>query len=127
MKNLLIGIVAIVLFQFKGFSQERINNDQQAEFKSASLITTYKSEIIEYKFLSLVELNAEIEQIIHELDFGNPQNKKQKTCEVKIEIKVEVTIGSLKGLMSGLIITNYTEASDAAKRLKTMFFSAETN
>lgn len=126
MKSLLFGLVAIVFFQFKGIAQERNDHNQKAEFESATLITTYESEIVEYKFLSLVELNEEVEQIIQGLD-ENCQNKMQRTCEVRIEIKVEVTIGSIKGLMSGLVITTYAEAIDATKRLKAMLVVAAMN
>lgn len=127
MKNLIFGIAAIIFLQFKGIAQEKNDNNQKTEFKSASLITTYESEIIEYKFLSLVELNEEVEQIIQELDFSNSQNKKQRTLEVTIEIKVEITIGSIKGLMSGLIITSYAEAVNDTKRLKAMLLIAGMN
>jgi len=120
MKNVLFGLIAIVSFVFNADAQEKSDVNQKADFKSASLITTYEKEITEYKFLSLIELNEEADQIIQEFDFSNSQNTKQNTCEITIEIKVEVSIGAVKGLMSGLIITNCSEAAAATKRLKTM-------
>lgn len=120
MKNLLFGLIAIVSFVFNANAQEKSDINQKADFQSASLITTYQKEITEYKFLSLIELDEEADQIIQEFDFSNSQNTKQNICEITIEIKVEVNIGAVKGLISGLIITNCSEAVAATKRLKTM-------
>jgi hypothetical protein len=124
MKKPLFGLIAIVSFVFNGIAQEKSNINQKADFKSASLITTYEKEVTEYKFLSLDELNQEAEQIIYEFDFSNSENTKQNTCEIKIEIKVEVAIGGTKGLVSGLIITNCSDAAVATKRLKAMILAA---
>ena len=120
MKNVLYGLIAIVSFVFNAGAQEKSDVNQKAYFQSASLITTYEKEITEYKFLSLIELNEEADQIIQEFDFSNSQSTKQNTCEITIEIKVEVSIGTVKGLMSGLIISNCSEAAAATKRLKSM-------
>ena len=120
MKNVLFGLIAIVSFVLNTNAQEKSDINQKTDFQSASLITTYEKEITEYKFLSLIELNEEADQIIQEFDFSNSQNTKQNTCEITIEIKVEVSIGAVKGLMSGLIITNCSEAAAATKRLKSM-------
>ena len=120
MKNVLFGLIAIVSFVFNAGAQEKSDVNQKADFQSASLITTYEKEITEYKFLSLIELNEEADQIIQEFDFSNSKSTKQNTCEITIEIKVEVSIGAVKGLMSGLIITNCSEAAAATKRLKSM-------
>jgi hypothetical protein len=120
MKNVLFGLIAIVVFVFNANAQEKSDVNQKADFKSASLITTYEKEITEYKFLSLIELNEEADQIIQEFDFGNSQNTKQNSCEITIEIKVEVSIGVARANVSGLITTSCIEAVDATKRLKAM-------
>jgi lysozyme family protein len=124
MKKPLFGLLAIVSFVFNGIAQEKKDINQKADFKSASLITTYEKEITEYKFLSLKELTEETDQIIQEFDFSNSENNKQNTCEIKIEIKVEVAIGDTRGLVSGLIITNCIGATTAAKKLKAMLLAA---
>lgn len=124
MKNVLFGLIAIVSFVLNADAQEKSDVNQKADFQSASLITTYEKEITEYKFLSLIELNEEADQIMQEFDFSNSQNTKQNSCEITIEIKVEVSIGAVKGLMSGLIITNCSEAAAATKRLKAMLLVA---
>lgn len=124
MKNLLFGLIAIVSFVFNGIAQEKSDINQQADFKSASLITTYEKEITEYKFLSLEELNQEVDQIIKEFDFSNSENNKQNNCEITIEIKVEVVIGAARGLVSGLIITNCSAATTETKKLKEMLLAA---
>ena len=59
MKNSLLVFIAIVAFVFNAMAQEKNDINQKAEFKSASLITTYEKEVTEYKFLSLEELNEE--------------------------------------------------------------------
>jgi hypothetical protein len=124
MKNVLYGLIAIVSFVFNANAQEKSDVNQKADFKSASLITTYEKEITEYKFLSLIELNEEADQIIHEFDFSNSQKTKQNNCEITIEIKVEVSIGVAKANVSGLITTSCIEAVDATKRLKAMLLVA---
>ena len=124
MKNLLFGLIAIVTFIFNGIAQEKSDAIQKVEFKNASLITTCKKEITEYKFLSLTELNEEVEQIIQELDLSNFPKTKQNACEVTVEIKVEVAIGAAKGLMSGLITVNCVDSETVAKRLKEMILAA---
>ena len=124
MKNLLFGLIAIVLVAFNGIAQGNKDVNQKPEFKSASLITSFEKEEIEYKFLSLVELNEEADQIIQEFDFNNSENDKQNACEVTIEIKVEVTIGAARGIMSGSIITSCSDAAAATKRLKAMLLAA---
>ncbi len=124
MKNLLFGLIAIISFVLNANAQEKSDENQRADFKSASLITTYEKEITEYKFLSLIELNEEADQIIKEFDFSNSQNTKQNSCEITIEIKVEVSIGVAKANFSGLIITSCIEAADATKRLKAMLLVA---
>ncbi len=124
MKKLLFGLLAIVSFVFNGIAQEKSDINQKADFKSASLITTYEKEVTEYKFLSLEELNQEADHIIQEFDFSNSENNKQNTCEITIEIKVEVAIGATRGLVSGLIITNCSDATTETKRLKAMLLAA---
>ena len=124
MKNLIFGLIAIVSFVFNGIAQEKSDINQKAEFKSASLITTYEKEVTEYKFLSLAELNEEADQIIQEFDFNNSENTKQNNSEITIEIKVEVTIGIAKAFVSGLITTNCVDAVVATKRLKAMLLVA---
>ncbi|MDN3678587.1 hypothetical protein QWY90_14825 [Flavobacterium paronense] len=124
MKNLVFGLIAIVFFVFNGIAQEKSDLNQKAEFRSASLITTYEKEVTEYKFLSLAELNEEADQIIQEFDFDNSQNTKQNTCEITIEIKVEVTIGISKAFVSGLITSCCNDAASSAKRLKAMLLMA---
>jgi hypothetical protein len=124
MKNVLFGLIAIVSFVLNADAQEKSDVNQKADFKSASLITTYEKEITEYKFLSLIELNEEADQIIQEFDFSNSQNTKQNTCEITIEIKLEVSIGVAKANVSGLITTSCIEAVDATKRLKAMLLVA---
>ncbi|QBZ96970.1 hypothetical protein [Flavobacterium sangjuense] len=124
MKKPLFGLIAIVSFVFNGIAQEKNDVNQKADFKSASLITKYEKEVIEYKFLSLEELNEEAEQIIDGLDFSNSENSKQNTCEITIEIKVEVAIGAGRGLMSGLINVNCVDTTTATKRLKAMILAA---
>lgn len=124
MKNLLFGLIAVLLIVLHGVAQDKKDVTQRADFKSASLITTFENEVTEYKFLSLVELNEEVEQIIQELDLSNSKNTKHNTCEVTIEIKVEVTIGDAKGLVSGSIITSCAGAADATKKLKAMLLAA---
>lgn len=124
MKNQLFGLLAIVSFVFNGIAQEKSDIKQKADFKSASLITTYEKEVTEYKFLSLEELNEGADQIIQEFDFSNSEKNKQNTCEITIEIKVEVAIGGTRGLVSGLIITNCSDATTTTKRLKAMLLAA---
>lgn len=124
MKNLLFGSIAIVTFIFNGIAQEKSDAIQKVEFKNASLITTCEKEITEYKFLSLTELNEEVDQIIQELDLRNFPKTKQNVCELTVEIKVEVAIGVAKGLMSGLITVNYVDSETVAKRLKEMILAA---
>ena len=124
MKNLLFGLIAIVTFIFNGIAQEKSDAIQKVEFKNASLITTCEKEITEYKFLSLTELNEEVDQIIQELDLRNFPKTKQNACEVTVEIKVEVAIGAAKGLMSGLITVNCVDSETVAKRLKEMILAA---
>ncbi len=124
MKNVLFGIIAFAAFAFNGIAQEKKDINQKADFKSASLITTYDNQVTEYKFLSLVELNDEIEQIIQELDFDNAQGKKHNTCKIIIEIKVEITIGTTIGIMAGLINTSCNDAANETKRLKAMLLAA---
>ncbi len=124
MKNVLFGLIAIISFVLNTNAQEKSDVNQKADFQSASLITTYEKEITEYKFLSLIELNEEADQIIQEFDFSNSQNAIQNTCEITIEIKVEVSIGVAKANVSGLITTSCIEAVDATKRLKAMLLVA---
>lgn len=124
MKNLLFGSIAIVTFIFNGIAQEKSDAIQKVEFKNASLITTCEKEITEYKFLSLTELNEEVDQIIQELDLINFPKTKQNVCELTVEIKVEVAIGVAKGLMSGLITVNCVDSETVAKRLKEMILAA---
>lgn len=124
MKNSVFGLIAIVLVVFNGIAQEKSDTNQKADFKSASLITSYEKEITKYKFLSLVELNEEVDQIIQEFDFNNSNNTKQNPCEVTIEIKLEVTIGTKRGFMSGSIITNCADAAAATTLLKAMLLAA---
>jgi hypothetical protein len=124
MKNLLFGLIAIVTFIFNGIAQEKSDTIQKVEFKNASLITTCEKEITEYKFLSLTELNEEVDQIIQELDLRNFPKTKQNVCELIVEIKVEVAIGVAKGLMSGLITVNCVDSETVAKRLKEMILAA---
>ena len=126
MRNALFAIIAFVTFAFNGIAQEKKEISLKTDFKSASLITTYENEVTEYKFLSLAELNEEIEQIIQELDFSNSHSTKENTCEVTIEIKIEIAIGATKGLLRGLIITNCADATDATKKLKAMLLAAAT-
>lgn len=126
MKNLLFGLIAIVSFVFNGIAQGNSDIKQKADFKSASLITTFEKEVTEYKFLSLAELNEEADQIIQEFDFSNSESTKQNSCELTIEIKVEVAIGAARGLMSGLIIVNCVDTATATKRLKAMILAAVT-
>jgi len=124
MKNVLFGLIAIVSFVLNADAQEKSDVNQKADFQSASLITTYEKEITEYKFLSLIELNEEADQIIQEFDFSNSQNTKQNSCEITIEIKVEVSIGVAKANVSGLITTSCIKAAAATKRLKAMLLVA---
>ena len=124
MKNVLFGLIAIISFVLNTNAQEKSDVNQKADFQSASLITTYEKEITEYKFLSLIELNEEADQIIQEFDFSNSQKTKQNTCEITIEIKVEVSIGVAKANVSGLITTSCIKAADATKRLKAMLLVA---
>ncbi|MCF6128575.1 hypothetical protein L1S35_02755 [Flavobacterium sp. AS60] len=124
MKNLLFGSIAIALFVFNANAQQKSEVTQKADFISASLITSYEKEVTEYKFLSLTELNEEAEQIIQEFNFDNFDNSKKRTCAITIEIKVEVTIGTTKGIVSGLIITNCSDATTATKKLKEMLLAA---
>lgn len=126
MKNLLFGLMAMFSFVFNGIAQGNSDINQKADFKSASLITTFEKEVTEYKFLSLAELNEEADQIIQEFDFSNSENIKQNSCEITIEIKVEVAIGAARGLMSGLIIVNCVDTATATKRLKAMILAAVT-
>ena len=126
MKNLLFGLMAMFSFVFNGIAQRNSDINQKADFKSASLITTFEKEVTEYKFLSLAELNEEADQIIQEFDFSNSENIKQNNCEITIEIKVEVAIGAARGLMSGLIIVNCVDTATATKRLKAMILAAVT-
>lgn len=124
MKKPLFGLLAIVSFVFNGVAQEKSDINQKVDFKSASLITTYEKEVTEYKFLSLEELNQEVDQIIQEFNFSNSENNKQNTCEITIEIKVEVAFGATRGLVSGLIITGCSDPTTATKRLKAMLLAA---
>lgn len=124
MKKAILGLIAIVLVVFNGTAQEKNDINQKALFESASLITSFDKEITEYKFLSLIELNEEVEQIINEFDFSNSGNTKQNTCEITIQIKIEVTIGVAKGLFSGSIISSCTDAVVSTKRLKAMLLAA---
>lgn len=124
MRKPLFGLIAIVSFVFNGNAQEKRDINQKADFKSASLITTYEKEVTEYKFLSLEELNEEADQIIQEFDFSNSGNNKQNTCEIAIEIKIEVVFGVTRGIVSGIIITNCSEATNETKRLKAMLLAA---
>lgn len=126
MKNRLFGLMAMFSFVFNGIAQGNSDINQKADFKSASLITTFEKEVTEYKFLSLAELNEEADQIIQEFDFSNSENIKQNNCEITIEIKVEVAIGAARGLMSGLIIVNCVDTATATKRLKAMILAAVT-
>ena len=126
MKNVLFGIIAVVTFVFNEIAQEKNDINQKAEFKSASLITTYKNEVTEYKFLSLAELNEEADQIMQELIFSDSQNTNKHPCEITIEIQIEITIGAIKGLVCGLIITNCADAANATKKLKAMLLAAAT-
>lgn len=124
MKNLLLGLIIIFSFVFNGIAQEKSDVKLKADFKSASLTTTYEKEVTEYKFLSLMELNEEAEQIIQEFNFDNFENSKKNTCALTIEIKIEVAIGVSRGFVSGIIITNCSEAAAAIKQLKEMLLAA---
>ena len=126
MKNALFAIIAFVTFAFNGIAQEKKEISLQTDFKSASLITTYENEVTEYKFLSLAELNEEADEIMRELIFSNSQNTTKSPCEVTIEIQIEITIGAIKGLVCGLIITNCADVTDATKKLKAMLLAAAT-
>lgn len=124
MKNTIFGLIAVLLIVFNGIAQEKTNTNQKAVFESASLITSFQKEVIEYKFLSLVELNEESEKILEEFNFSNSDNTKQNACEITIQIKIEVTIGVAKGLISGSIISSCTNAGAATIRLKAMLLAA---
>ena len=124
MKNVLFGIIAFVTFAFNGIAQDKKEISLKTDFKSASLITTYENEVTEYKFLSLAELNEEVDQIMQELIFTDSQNTNKRPCEITIEIQIEITIGATRGLLCGLIITNCDDATDATKKLKAMLLAA---
>ncbi|WP_293891482.1 hypothetical protein [Flavobacterium sp.] len=126
MKNALFAIIAFAIFSFNGIAQTKSDINQKAAFKSASLITTFENEVTEYKFLSLAELNEEADQIMQELIFTDSQNTNKRPPEITIEIQIEITIGAIKGLLCGLIITNCADVIDATKKLKAMLLAAAT-
>ena len=124
MKNASFAIIAFVTFAFNGSAQVEKKVSLKTDFKSASLITTYENEVTEYKFLSLAELNEEVDQIMQELIFGDSQNTNKRPCEITVEIQIEITIGVIKGLLCGIIITNCGNTSEATMKLKAMLLAA---
>ena len=124
MKNALGVIIAFLTYACNGVAQEKKEINLKTDFKSASLITTYQNEVTEYKFLSLEELNEETDQIMQELISSDSQDTNKRNCEITIEIQIEITIGTIKGLVCGIIITNCADTTDATKKLKAMLLAA---
>lgn len=119
MKNVLLGLIAIVLISLKSNAQEKEFN-QKFEFIDGSVITTFNQEIIEYKFKSLEEINEGLDEIINEFDFESP--KKGKPCEIKIEIKIRLNSGTAQILVSEIANTSCDNESlsSATNRLKSI-------
>lgn len=120
MKKILFGLIATVIFSVTGNAQQTVDFNQTAVFKSSTLTTKHKKEVINYKFNSLAELNEGFDQITDGFDFARTADK----CEVTIEVTVEVTVGVATISMSGSITTTCANAAAAAKKLKSMLIAA---
>lgn len=124
MKKLFFSICATITFSLSGISQDKTATDLKVEFKSASLITQFENERIEYKFLSLLDLDENLEHFIQDFNFNNLKHPNHDTCQITIEINLELVVGSSIGFIKGSIAANWKEAALATKRLKAMVIAA---
>lgn len=103
MKNLFFS--SIIIFIFNLNAQERKN----FTFKSASLITSYNKEVVEYKFKSLNDLKISLEEIINELNFNGNEKVKKESCSVTLMIRVEIALGTAEEVLLESITTGCTD------------------
>ena len=104
MKGLFFRVI-IILFAFNLNAQER----EHADFKSASIVTSYNKEVVEYKFKSLDDLSLGIDEIIEEFDFKSKEKEKNEGCDITVMIKVEMSLGVAPVVLSESITTICTD------------------
>jgi len=110
---------------FKINAQEK----QDFDFKSASIITSYNKEVVEYKFKSFDDLDLGLNGIIDELDFDGKEKERKTNCEMTITIRLELLFGVTTGLTSESITTSCTDenAGLAARKLKKILVAIAMN
>lgn len=123
MKGLFFRII-IVLFVVKLNAQRR----EDFDFKSASLLTSYNKEVVEYKFKSLDDLSLGIDEIIEEFDFKGKEKEKKEGCDITLIIKVELSFGDASVVLSESITTLCTDQNIgiATKKLKRILIAMAT-
>lgn len=115
MKGLFFSVI-IILFVFNLNAQKR----EDVDYKSASVLTSYNKEVVEYKFKSLDDLSLGIDEIIEEFDFKGKKIEKKEGCEITLMIKVEMSLGVASVVLSESITTLCTDENIgiAIKKLK---------
>lgn len=117
MKGLFFSVI-IILFAFNLNAQKK----EDIDFKSASILTSYNKEVVEYKFRSLDDLSLGIDEIIEVFDFKSKEKEKEKKegCDITVMIKVELSLGVASVILSESITTLCTDENIgiATKKLK---------
>ena len=121
MKNLLFGLIAIVLFAFNGNAQEK------NKLETFNLTTVVNNETIKYDFKTLKEFEEGSEQIIKETaEQAQANYSKEEACSVSITMTVTVKVegsvgvagGSISVTVTGTITATCADAVAAGKRLR---------
>ena len=115
MKGLFFRVI-ILLFVFNLNAQKK----EDIDFKSASILTSFNKEVVEYKFKTLDDLSLGIDEIIEEFDFKEKKIGKKEGCDITLIIKVELSLGVASVILSESITTLCTDENIAiaTKKLK---------
>ncbi|MDI1316740.1 hypothetical protein [Flavobacterium sp.] len=104
MKDFLFRLLS-VLSVINLNAQER----EEVYFGSASILTSYNKEVVEYKFKSLADLNLGLDEIIEEFDFKGKKIEKKEGCDITLMIRVEMSLGVASVVLSESITTLCTD------------------
>lgn len=122
MKNLLYGLIAMVLFSFNGNAQDAPKEQRESVFMSVKS----DNELIKYKFNSIKDLEENSDEILDDITV-NAKNDKQDKSEITIELSITVNTGiSETTLTASLTTTNVNIALDV-KKLRAKLIAAITS
>ncbi|WP_264519882.1 hypothetical protein [Flavobacterium sp. N1994] len=122
MKNFVFRIMALLLFSFNSYPQDKDYIEKKGRIELVYLSISSENEVVKYKFDSIRDLQENLEELLEECTLNEEKNKKLNS-KIAIEFSLTISDEFTSAIYKDSLTSDYERIVEEAIKLQNRLLS----